>query len=125
MGRRAGAPVAVVVWLLGLYQSAKGWGNLVTSAVDTYQAVQGSLQRLISERKRAAMQLALYSVFAVAFAYMIAMISYGLTQLGEADPNAVLTAKVVETNVTLNALSPATIWTVIACVAGILSLIHI
>jgi hypothetical protein len=126
----AGAPallVAVVVWLLGLYQSAKGWGALVSSTVDTYQAVQVNFQQLISERKRAAMQLALYSVFAVAFAYMIAVIAYGLTQLGEADPNAVLTAKVVEANVTVNALSPATIWTVIICVAGIglLGIAHI
>jgi hypothetical protein len=118
----AGAPtllVAVVVWLLGLYQSTKGWGALASSAVGTYQAVQGNLQQLISERKRAAMRLALHSVFAVAFAYMLAAITYGLTQLGEADPNAVLTAKVVETSVTVTALSPATIWTVIICVAGI------
>lgn len=115
----AGVPailVAVVVWLLGLYQSAKGWVDLATSTTGKIDAVKTSIQTLISARKRAAVRLAVASVFAVALAYMLAVILSGLGQL---DPNEIMTARVVESSVAVTALSPAAVWTVLLAVVGI------
>jgi len=119
----AGVPalgVAVVVGLLGLYQSAKGWADLAGSTVHGFQRGRRKLQDITGERQRAAWLLVAWSVLAVGFSYMLAVIINALVQTAEADgPNALFSAKVVEHAVVVTQWSPAAIWTVIFGVAGI------
>ena len=118
----AGAPavvVAVVVWLLGLYQSVKGWTDVTKSAAEGVRNTKAGLQNMISVRKRAAARMALCSVLMVGFSYMLAVIINAFVQLIRQDPNANLTSELVENSVSVTALSPAAVWTVIVGIGGV------
>jgi hypothetical protein len=119
----AGVPavaVAVVVALLGLYQSAKGWAGLTGSAVRGYQTAAQKIEEMTSERQRAAGRLAVWSVLAVGFSYMLAVIVDALVQTAETDgANALMSSTVVEHSVVATQWSPAAVWTMIIGVAGI------
>jgi hypothetical protein len=119
----AGAPaavVAVIVWLLGLFQSAKGWVDLATSIASRYRIAAGSIQEIISARKRAAVRLAVCSALAVGLSYMLAVIINVLVRVAEMnDPNAILSSKIVENTTAATEWSPAAAWTMIAGAAAI------
>jgi hypothetical protein len=94
----AGAPavgVAIVVWLLGIYSSAKGWFGFGKAAAGAVGAVPGPLivargkfRNRTTAQQRATVRLFFYSVFTVAFSYMLAEIIYVVVQMAEVDPNA-------------------------------------
>ncbi len=119
----AGAPAAVVtvvVWLLGLFQSAKGWLDLAASTARKYRIAVDNIQEIISARKRAAVRLAVCSALVVGFSYMLAVIINVLVRVAEmSDPNAILSSKVVENTVVATEWSPAAAWTMIVGAASI------
>jgi hypothetical protein len=119
----AGAPaavVAVVVWLLGLFQSAKGWVDLAASIASKYRIALSNIQEIISARKRAAVRLAVCSALVVGSAYMLAVIIDVLVRVADmSNPDAIYSSKVVENSVVATEWSPVAAWTMIAGVAGI------
>jgi hypothetical protein len=119
----AGAPAAVVtvvVWLLGLFQSAKGWVDLAASIARKYRIAADNIQEIISARKRAVVRLAVCSALLVGFSYMLAVIINVLVRVAEmSDPNAILSSKIVENTAVATEWSPAAAWTMIAGAAGI------
>jgi hypothetical protein len=70
-------------------------------------------------RQRALCRLAVCSVLAVAFAYALAVIIYGVVQVAEVDPNALFSSKVVQNAVVVTEWSRVSVWTAILGVAGI------
>jgi hypothetical protein len=118
----AGVPavaVAVVVGVLGLYQSAKGWVDFAGAIAQGGKAGRDRFRDVTSERQRAAARLGACSVLAVGFSYMLAVIINAVVQVGEVNPNALFSAKVVENAVVVTQWSPAAVWTVIVGVVGI------
>lgn len=120
----AGVPaivVAVVVWLLGLYNSAKGWLGLGMSAVGAAGVVKGKVRARTTEQQRALGRLLLYSVLVVAFSYVLAEIIDVVVQMGETEPH-VTTFSLMELEaitVTVTPWPSAVVWTVVLEVAGI------
>ena len=92
----AGAPaigVAIVVWLLGIYSSAKSWfglgksvGRAPGAARRIFLVVQGNVRDRTTAQQRAMVRLFFYSVFTVAFSYILAEIIYVVVQMVEVDP---------------------------------------
>jgi hypothetical protein len=119
----AGVPaavVAVVVCLLGLFQSVKGWVDLAASVARKYAIARDNIQLIISARKRAAVRLAVCSALAVGFSYMLAVIINVLVRVAEmTDLNAILSSKVVWDTVVATEWSPAAAWTMIAGAASV------
>jgi hypothetical protein len=119
----AGAPaagVAFIVWLLGLFQSAKGWVDLAASIASKYRIAVGNIQEIISARKRAAVRLAVCSALVVGFSYMLAVIINVLVRVAEmSSPDAIYSSKAVENTIVATEWSPVAAWTMIAGVVGI------
>ena len=118
----AGVPagiVIVVVGVLALYQSAKGWKDFADGSAKWVKRARALGLDITTVRQRAAWQLARCSVIAVAFAYALAVIIYGVVQVAEVNPNALLSSKVVENAVVVTEWSPVSVWTAILGVAGI------
>jgi hypothetical protein len=116
----SGVAVAIVVWVLGICQSAKGWVDLAGRAAEGYRYSRYNLQKITTERQWAAVRLAVCSLFAVGFSYMLATIINALVQTAEVEgANALFSSKVVEHAVVVEQWSPAAIWTVVLGVAGI------
>lgn len=114
------AVVAVVVGVLGLYQSIKGWADLTQSTVSMYKATISTGQNITSVRQRAALRLAICSVLAVGFSYMLAVIVNALVQTAETDgAKALFSSKVVAHAIVVTQWPPVAIWTVIIGAVGI------
>jgi hypothetical protein len=118
----AGVPagiVAVVVGVLALYQSAKGWKDFADGTAKWARRARDKGLDITTVRQRAAWRLAVCSVLTVAFAYALAVIIYGVVQVAEVNPNALFSSKVVENAVVVTEWSPVSVWTAILGVAGI------
>jgi hypothetical protein len=119
----AGAPaiaVAILVWLLGLYNSAKGWIGFGKSAARVPGVVHEKFHKGTSEQQRAKMRLLLYSVLSVAFSYVLAEIITVIVQLGETHPDATWSVNALKaTAVTLTPWPSPVVGTVVIEVAGI------
>jgi len=114
------AVVAVVVAVLGLYQSIKGWSDFTKSAVSGYRAAILKGRNITSVRQRAVLRLAICSVLAVGFSYMLAVIVNALVQTAETDgANALFSSKVVAHAIVITQWPPVAVWTVIIGAAGI------
>lgn len=94
----AGAPaitVVIVVWVLGIYGSLKSWFKFGTGAVKVASAAPGmasgvreNVRGWTTVEQRAMVRLSFYSVFTVAFSYMLAEVVYVVVQMAEIDPTA-------------------------------------
>jgi len=118
----AGVPaamVAVVVGVLALYQSAKGWKDFADGTAKWTRRARDKGLNITTVRQRAAGRLAVCSVLAVAFAYALAVIIYGVVQVAEVNPDSLFSSKVVENAVVVTEWSPVSVWTAILGVAGI------
>lgn len=118
----AGVPagiVIVVVGVLALYQSAKGWRDFADSTAKWVRRARDKRLDITTVRQRAAWRLAACSVLAVAFAYALAVIIYGVVQVAEVNPDALLSSKVVENAVVVTEWSPVSVWTAVLGVSGI------
>ena len=112
--------MAFIVWLLGLFQSARGWVDLAASIASKYRIAVGNIQEIISARKRAAVRLAVRSALVVGFSYMLAVIINVLVRVAEmSSPDAIYSSKAVENTVVATEWSPVAAWTMIAGVVGI------
>jgi hypothetical protein len=118
----AGVPavaVAAVVGLLGLYQSAKGWVDLASATAQRVQVSRSKIREITSERQRAVVQLAVCSVLAVAFSYMLAVILTATRRAAIRDPNVFFSVKLVKNAFAVTQWSPAAVSTAVVGVAGI------
>lgn len=118
----AGVPagvVIVVVGVLALYQSAKGWKGFADGTAKWARRARDLGLDITTVRQRAAWRLAVCSVLAVAFAYALAVIIYGVVQVAEVNPDALFSSKVVENAVVVTEWSPVSVWTAILGVGGI------
>lgn len=118
----AGVPagiVIVVVGVLALYQSAKGWKDLADGTAKFARSARDLGLDVTTVRQRAAWRLAVCSVLAVAVAYALAVIIYGVVQVAEVNPNALVSSNVVENAVVVTEWSPMSVWTAILGVVGI------
>jgi hypothetical protein len=118
----AGVPagiVIVVVGVLALYQSLRGWKGLADGSAKWVRQAIALGQDITTVRQRAAWRLAVCSMFAVAFAYALAVIIYGVVQVAEVNANALFSPKVVENAVVVTEWSRVSVWTAILTVAGI------
>lgn len=118
----AGVPagiVAVVVGVLPIYQSLKGWKDFADGTTKWARLTRQKGLEVTTARQRAAWGLGACSVLAVAFAYVLAVIIYGVVQVAEVNPNALFSSKVVVTAVVVTEWSPVSVWTAILGVAGI------
>jgi len=118
-GVPAGIVVVVVVGVLALYQSAKGWKDLADGTSRWARRAKAKGMDITTVRQRAAWRLAIFSVLAVAVAYALAVIIYGVVQVAEVNPNALFSSKIVENAVVVTEWSPVSVWTAIFGVAGI------
>lgn len=118
----AGIPVvlvAIVVWLLGLYQSAKGWVDLANKAGQGFQHGRGWLRGVTTFQQRAIARLMGFAVLVVGFAYMLAVILNAIIQLAVVNPQLLISSRILESTVVATQWSPASVWTIIAGVGGI------
>jgi hypothetical protein len=126
----AGAPaivVAVVVWLLGIYSSARSWFGFGRSArrmaaagPRKYRDVQNNLRSRTTVQQRATVRLFFSSVFTVAFSYMLAEIIYVFVQMTELNSAAPFSLSDMRTiAVAVTPWSPPVVLTVILEVIGI------
>jgi hypothetical protein len=118
----AGVPggiVIVVVGVLTLYQTIKGWKDFTDGTLGWVRRARDLGLDITTVRQRAAWRLAVRSMLAVAVAYTLAVIIYGVVQVAEVNPNALFSSKVVENAFVVTEWSPVSVWTAILGVAGI------
>jgi hypothetical protein len=106
------AAVGIIAWLVGLYQSAKGWADSLTSVRDSFQRTSIAFQRVIEERKRAAALLGLYSALAVGLSYMLALLINALIIIYKSNQNGITSWSAVESTMSGAKWPPAASWTV-------------
>lgn len=111
--------VALVVGLLGLWQTAKGWVDFGKGTITAGKNIQANVRQITSERQRAALRLAVCSVLAVAFAYALAVIVDGVVAVAEVNPDALFSSKVVENAVVVTQWSSASVAVMLLGVSGI------
>lgn len=114
-----GAIVVVVVGVLAIYQSAKGWADFADGTQKWVRRAREKGVSITTARQRAAWRLVVCSLISVAFAYALAVIIEGVVQVAEVNPNALFSSKVVENAVVVTEWSPVSVWTAILGVAGI------
>jgi hypothetical protein len=122
LARWAGVPAGIVIVVAGalaLYQSVRGWKDFADGTNKWLRRAKALGLDITTVRQRAAGRFALCSVLATAFAYALAVIIYGVVQVAEVNPNALLSSKVVENAVVVTQWSSVSIWTAILAVAGI------
>lgn len=126
----AGAPAAavgIVVWLLTIYSSAKSWFGLGTAvrrtpgaARRTFLVVQGNVRGRTTVQQRAMVRLFFYSIFTVAFSYILAEIIYVVVQMVEVDPTETFSVNSLRTTaVAVTPWPPPVVLMVVLEVVGI------
>jgi len=118
----AGVPaivMAVAAALLALYKSMKSWIEFGNSTIRAARVAGGKLRSWTPPLQRAMVRLLVFSVLAVAFSYMLAVILDLEIRIWVANPNAVLSMKEVVDRVVVTPWPLAAVWTVVGEVFGI------
>jgi hypothetical protein len=118
----AGVPaivMAVAVALLGIYKSVKSWIEFGKSTIHAAGVAGGKLRSWTTRQQRALVRLLVFSVLAVVFSYMLAVIIDVEIRMWVANPNAVFSMKDVMDRVDVTPWPVAAVWTVVGVVFGI------
>jgi hypothetical protein len=114
--------VVVVVGVLAICQSAKGWNDFANASGKFARRARELGLDITTFRQRAAWRLAICSVLAVAFAYALAVIIDGVVEVAEVNANSLFSSRVVENAVVVTEWSSVSVWTAILGVTGIVLL---
>lgn len=118
----AGVPaivMAVAAALLGIYKSVKSWIEFGKSSVVAAGVAGRKLGSWTTRQQRAMVRLLVFSVLAVAFSYMLAVIFDATIRMIAANPKAFFSMKDVVHRIGVTPWPTAAIWTVVGEVFGI------
>lgn len=118
----AGVPaivMAVAAALLGIYKSVQAWIGFGRSSALAAGVAGRKLRSWTTSQQRAMVWLIVFSVLAVAFSYMLAVIIDAAARLIAANPNTVPSIKDVVDSVGVTPWPRAAVWTVVGEVSGI------
>src|SRR5579862_8093479 len=93
---RAGLPavvMAVAAALLGLYKSVQSWIALGKSTAEAGRQTRSKVNSWTTSQQRALVRWIVFSILAVAFSYMLAVIIDAVVRLISAHPNSVYSLK--------------------------------
>ena len=119
----AGVPalvMAVAAALLGIIKSIQAWIGFGRSAVRGARVAGDKVGAWTTRQQRAMVRLVIFSVLAVAFSYMLAVIIDALARIiAAAPPNTIPTVKEVVDRVSVTPWPRAAVWAVVIGVLGI------
>jgi len=118
----AGVPavlMAVAAALLGIYKSVKSWIEFGKSTIQAAGVAEGKLRSWTTRQQRAMVRLLVFSVLAVAFSYMLAVIIDVEIRILVANPNTVFSMKDVVDRVGVTPWPLPAVWAVVGAVSAI------
>ncbi len=119
---KAGAPalvMAVVAALLAIYNSVSAWIGFGTSGVKAGRTAGLKVTSMTPPQVRAIARFLVFSVLAVSFSYMLAVIIDTEVRTLVANPSAVIPIRNVADSLSVVPWPPAAVWTVTVEVIGI------
>ncbi len=116
------AVVAVMTALLAFYKAVMGWIGLGRTTARMGTIASGKVKEWTSEQLRALTTLGFFSVIAVCFSYMLAVIGYAATLMIKADPQHVFTPGELASHVRVTVWPPVAVWVVVGEIACIVIL---
>jgi hypothetical protein len=120
----AGVPaVAVLAAVVGTVSAIRAWIGLGKDIIHVGVQTQSTIRTLTADSQRARFWWATYSILAIAFSYMLAVIVDAGVRLFEADPRGVGTEfsslSAMGQQLAVRPLAPAAVWTVLTELMGI------